>query len=88
MGGVGIMEHFKVITSKEMDYKTQLFINTVDQFKHDLTYLRGCLSIFVTEYEATRHISLKSVEHVQSVLEDMESMLNDFDARLAENERN
>lgn len=81
------MEHFRVVTSKEMDYKTKVFIATVDQFKRDLTYLRGCLSIFVTEYEATRHISLKSVEHVQSLLEDMESMLNDFDARLAAYER-
>lgn len=79
------MEHFRVITSQEMEYKTKVFINTVEQFKRDLTFLQGSVMNLKTVNQDDK-LNLGFVQ-IFNHISDMHSMLNDFDARLAEYER-
>ena len=77
------MEHFRVITTQEMESQRSLFINTVDQFKRDLIYMQGMFSILHIEVMENNDISDKTLTYILNHLSEMQSMLNDFDARLA-----
>ena len=60
----------------------KLFEATVDNFKRDLTYLHGCISIIQIEREHTHHVTRQSLEHIIEHVSLMQEMLNDFEYRL------
>lgn len=72
--------------SKLIESQRQLFITTVQQFKYDLTYLQGCLALAATELKCKDELSEGSLLFILNHLSEMQSMLNDFNARLANNE--
>lgn len=70
-----------------IESQRRLFIETVKQFEKDLTYLRGTLANIWAEYD--RHDSPKKrLEFSLRHIDDMQSMLNDFELRMSQNERN
>lgn len=82
--------HFRVISND--DYKKALdviqkqrtlFVNTVEQFKKDITFLEGCLTIMSIEHDKTRYSTHDSLKFIKEHLSEMQSMLNDFDAVLS-----
>lgn len=73
--------------SRLIEAQRRLFINTVKQFEKDLTYLRGTLASLWAASERDEPTK-KSLEFSLSHLSEMQSMLNDFDARMADYERN
>lgn len=74
--------------SKLIESQRQLFINTVEQFKRDLTYMQGLLTMMAIEHKQTKYISEDAIIFIRNHIEEMQSMLNDFDARLSSHERN
>lgn len=78
MSDLEIMDRQATLIEKQRT----LFKNTVAQFKKDITYLRGCLDVMMIEHDNTRYISNDSMALIASHLSDMDSMLNDFDARM------
>lgn len=72
--------------SKLIDLQKRLFINTVEQFKRDLSFLQGSVMNLKTVNQDDK-INLGLVQIFNHIY-DMHSMLNDFEARLAEHERN
>ena len=80
MGGVEPM----IIMSNERQ-KT-LFINTVNQFKHDIVYLQGCMDVVLSEHAKYRHIGHDSLALIAGHLAQMSEMLNDFEVRLNNHE--
>lgn len=64
------------------EHMQKLFQATVENFKRDLIYLQGCLSIIQIEREHTHHVTFQSVEHIQEHINMMQEMLNDFEYRL------
>lgn len=82
--------HFRVISNddynKALDViqkQRTLFVNTVEQFKKDVTFLEGCLTMMSIEHEKTRYLTGDSLKFVREHLNEMQSMLNDFDAVLS-----
>lgn len=55
--------------------------NTLDQFQNELISLKNILSEFITDTETTRQFHLNKISEIHR-------LLNDFDVRLAEYERN
>ena len=74
--------------SKLIESQRQLFVNTVEQFKRDLTYMQGLLTMMAIEHKQTKYISIYAIIFIRNHIEEMQSMLNDFDARLSSHERN
>ena len=74
--------------SKLIESQRQLFVNTVEQFKRDLTYMQGLLTMMAIEHKQTKYISEDAIIFIRNHIEEMQSMLNDFDARLSSQERN
>lgn len=74
--------------SKLIESQRQLFIATVEQFKRDLTYMQGLMTMMAIEHKQTKYISEDAIIFIRDHIEEMQSMLNDFDARLSQNERN
>lgn len=73
--------------SEIIESQRRLFIETVKQFEKDLTYLRGTLASIWAGYDRDDS-QRKSLEFSLRHIDDMNSMLNDFDARLSSHERN
>ena len=71
--------------SKLIESQRTLFINTVEQFKRDLIFLQGSVS----NLKAVNQDDKLNLGFVQLLCHvgDMNSMLNDFDARLSSHER-
>jgi hypothetical protein len=76
------MEHFRVISNEENERNKRLFQNTVEQFKQDLVFLDGCLTIVEIEHQKTRYVTSESLKFIREHLFEMRSMLNDFNMRL------
>lgn len=76
------MEHFRVISNEENKRNKRLFQNTVEQFKQDLVFLDGCLTIVEIEHQKTRYVTSESLKFIREHLFEMRSMLNDFNMRL------
>lgn len=74
--------------SKLIEQQRQLFIATVQQFKRDLTYMQGLLMMLAIEHKQTKYISEDAIMYIREHIGEMQSMLNDFDARLSSHERN
>jgi|LakMenE18May11ns_1017448.scaffolds.fasta_scaffold9952215_2 hypothetical protein len=72
--------------SEIIESQRRLFIETVKQFEKDLTYLRGTLASIWAGYDRDDSPK-KSLEFSLRHIDDMHSMLNDFDARLSSHER-
>ena len=72
--------------SKLIESQRTLFINTVEQFKRDLIFLQGSVSNLKAVNQDDK-LNLGFVQLLNHVGE-MNSMLNDFDARLSSHERN
>lgn len=68
--------------SKLIDLQRRLFINTVEQFKRDLTFLQGSVMNLKTVNQDDK-LNLGFVQ-IFNHISDMHSMLNDFETRLAE----
>ena len=86
--------HFQVISSDEYSKaldviakQRELFVNTVEQFKRDLTYMQGLMTMMAIEHKQTKYISEDAIIFIRNHIEEMQSMLNDFDARLSNHER-
>lgn len=73
--------------SNLIESQRKLFLETVRQFEKDLIFLNGCLAIAHSELQHNGELSNQSVQFMQFHLSEMQSMLNDFNARLANNER-
>ena len=71
--------------SKLIESQRTLFINTVEQFKRDLIFLQGSVSNLKAVNQDDK-LNLGFVQLLCHVGE-MNSMLNDFDARLSSHER-
>jgi len=69
-----------IFVSKEHTHK--IFEATVENFKRDLIYLKGCLDIIKIEREKTHYVTTDSLEHVNDHLSNMLEMLNDFEYRI------
>lgn len=74
--------------SKLIESQRHLFINTVEQFKRDLTYMQGLMTMMAIEHKQTKYISEDAIIFIRDQIEEMQSMLNDFDVRLSSHERN
>ena len=74
--------------SKLIESQRQLFIATVQQFKRDLTYMQGLMMMLAIEHKQTKYISEDAIMYIREHIGEMQSMLNDFDARLSSHERN
>jgi len=72
--------------SKLIELQRRLFTATVEQFKKDLIFLQGCISNLKAVNQDDK-LNLGFVQILNHIGE-MQSMLNDFDARLSQNERN
>jgi hypothetical protein len=90
MGVKPMTTHFRVISSddynKALDViqkQRTLFVNTVEQFKKDITFLEGCLTIMSIEHDKTRYLTHDSLMFIKAHLSEMQSMLNDFDTVLS-----
>ncbi|HMU88134.1 MAG TPA: hypothetical protein PKL69_01810 [Agitococcus sp.] len=73
--------------SRLIETQRTLFINTVKQFEKDLTYLRGTLASIWASFDSDEP-SRRSLEFSLRHIDEMHSMLNDFDLRMSQNERN
>lgn len=87
MGGVGVIKMDNIMDTLErqselIESQRRLFINTVEQFKHDLIYLQGCLALATTELKNKCELSEESLRFILNHVGDMNSMLNDFEARM------
>lgn len=74
--------------SKLIESQRQLFVNTVEQFKRDLTYMQGLMTMMAIEHKQTKYISEDAIIFIRDHIEEMQSMLNDFELRMSQNERN
>ena len=72
--------------SELIELQRRLFINTVKQFKKDLIFLQGCMSISILE-QKNSDLSEESLTFILNHIGEMQSMLNDFEARLSSHER-
>lgn len=87
MGGVGVIKMDNIMDTLErqsMLIETQrtLFINTVEQFKKDLIFLQGCMAVATVE-QKNSDLSEESLMFILNHISEMQSMLNDFEARMA-----
>ena len=74
--------------SKLIESQRQLFIATVEQFKRDLTYMQGLMMMLAIEHKQTKYISEDAIMYIREHICEMQSMLNDFELRMSQNERN
>jgi hypothetical protein len=74
--------------AKLIEEQKRLFINTVDQFKRDLTYMQGLMTMMAIEHKQTKYISEDAIIFIRDQIEEMQSMLNDFEYRMKDYERN
>lgn len=74
--------------SKLIESQRQLFIATVEQFKRDLTYMQGLMMMLAIEHKQTKYISEDAIMYIREHIGEMQSMLNDFELRMSQNERN
>ena len=88
MGGVELMEDIEIITrqAKLIEDQRRLFIATINNFKADITYLRGALDTMVIEHEATRYVTKNALQMVVNHLSTMAEMLNDIEYRMKDHE--
>jgi hypothetical protein len=87
MGGVELMNDLEIMDrqAKLIEDQRRLFKSTVEQFKKDVTFLRGCLAnswSICDKDEPLRNGLEFSLRH----LEEMESMLNEFEYRMKDYE--
>jgi len=82
-------KHFRVIASDDynkalgvIEKQRALFVNTVEQFKRDLTYMQGLMTMMAIEHKKTNNVSEDAIIFVRHHLEEMQSMLNDFETML------
>jgi hypothetical protein len=88
MGGVEPMNEVEIMDkqAKLIEDQRRLFKCTVEQFKLDLTYLKGVLTILAIEHKETKYISENGLMFVREHIGEMLSMLNDFDVRMKDHE--
>jgi hypothetical protein len=95
MGGVEPMNEveLKILSYKEIleeqsnliEKQRRLFKSTVEQFKKDVVYLKGCVRVLMEMCDHTDPI-INGFPHVIDHILEMESMLNDFDVRMKDHE--
>ncbi len=83
MGGVEPMNDLEIMDrqAKLIEHQRRLFINTAEQFKKDVVYLKGCVRVLMEMCDDTDPI-INGLPHVIDHILEMESMLNNFDARM------
>lgn len=86
-------KHFRVIASDDynkalnvIEKQRALFVNTVEQFKRDLTYMQGLMTMMAIEHKKTNDVSEDAIIFVRNHIEEMQSMLNDFNVVLSREE--
>lgn len=84
MGRMGVIK-MDILERQSRLIETQrtLFINTVEQFKKDLIFLQGCVAISSVEQKSSGDLSNESLMFILNHIGEMQSMLNDFEARMA-----
>ena len=95
MGGVELMNEveLKIMSDKEImerqskliDDQRRLFKTTVENFKNDVIYLKGCVRMLIDMCDDTDPI-VNGLPHVINHISEMESMLNDFEYRMKDHE--
>jgi ferritin-like protein len=70
-----------------IEEQKQLFLNIVDEFKGDLTYMQGLMTMMAIEHKQTKYISEDAITFIRDHLSEMQSILNDFDMRMRNYER-
>ncbi len=70
-----------------IEEQKQLFLNIVDEFKADLTYMQGLMKMMAIEHKQTKYISEDAITFIRDHLSEMQSILNDFDMRMRNYER-
>jgi hypothetical protein len=95
MGGVELMNEveLKIMSDKEImerqskliDDQRRLFKATVENFKNDVIYLKGCVRVLIDMCDDTDPI-VNGLPHVINYISEMESMLNDFEYRMKDYE--
>jgi hypothetical protein len=89
MGGVELMtmSDLEIMDrqSKLIENQKRLFINTAEQFKKDVVYLKGCVRVLMEMCDDTNPI-INGLSHVIDYILEMESMLNNFEARMKDYE--
>jgi hypothetical protein len=93
MGAKSMNKHFRVIASDDynkalsvIEKQRALFVNTVEQFKRDLTYMQGLMTMMAIEHKKTNDVSEDAIIFVRNHIEEMQSMLNDFNVVLSREE--
>jgi hypothetical protein len=72
--------------AKLIEEQKRLFINTVDQFKRDLTFLQGLTTMLAIEHKNEKYISKDAMIFLCDHLSEMQSMLNEFEFRMKDYE--
>jgi len=67
--------------SKLIEDQRRLFKATVENFKNDVVYLKGCVRVLIEMCDDTDPI-VNGLPHVINHILEMESMLNNFEARM------
>lgn len=71
--------------AKLIEHQRRLFINTAEQFKKDVVYLKGCIRVLMEICDDTDPI-INGLPHVIDHILEMESMLINFEARMKEHD--
>jgi hypothetical protein len=75
--------------AKLIEHQRRLFINTAEQFKKDVVYLKGCVRVLmdmlIAMCDDTDPI-ISGLPHIIDHILEMESMLNHFEARMKDYE--
>jgi hypothetical protein len=89
MGGVESMNDLEIMDrqAKLIEDQRRLFKSTVEQFKKDVVYLKGCVSVLIEMCDDTDPI-VNGLPHVINHISEMESMLNEFEYRMKDHESN
>jgi hypothetical protein len=89
MGGVELMtmSDLEIMEkqAKLIEDQRRLFINAAEQFKKDVVYLKGCVRVLMEMCDDTDPL-INGLPHVIDHILEMESMLNNFDARMKDYE--
>lgn len=83
MGGVELMNDLEIMDrqAKLIEDQRRLFKSTVEQFKKDVVYLKGCIDVLAEMCDDTDPI-INGLPHVRNHISEMESMLNEFEYRM------
>lgn len=95
MGGVELMNEveLKIMSDKEImerqskliEDQRGLFKATVENFKNDVIYLKGCVRVLIEMCDDTDPI-VNGLPHIINHISEMESMLNEFEYRMKDHE--